>query len=108
MNRFPGRLAAVLPKLVIALCLSVPGLAAAQQKLSVEELESYIAEQKAALEAVRANRDETERKAQEIRDALAEQEARRALVEEELETLCKEQEALKPGSYETCTSQSDS
>jgi septal ring factor EnvC (AmiA/AmiB activator) len=82
--------------------------ASAQQQLSVEELEAYIAAQKAALDKVRANRKETEKKVQEIQEALTEQGARRARVEQELETLCKEQEELKPGTYDDCRAQSDS
>lgn len=75
---------------------------AQQQEMTIEELERYIAEQKAALQQVKENRDITEQKAREVREALAEQEARRALVEQELDALCKEQEELKPGSFEAC------
>lgn len=94
---------------LVAALSTLPMAAYAQQKeLSVEELEKYIEEQKAALAEVEANRDETEAKAREARDALAEQEARRERVQEELELLCKEQEALKPGSYDECKAQTDS
>lgn len=86
--------------LALALLASVAG--AQQKSMSAEELEQYILEQKAALEAVKSNRDETEKKSQEVRDALEEQEARRALVEEELDMLCKEQEELKAGTYDDC------
>jgi len=81
---------------------------AEQQEMSVEELEKYIEKQKAALAEVEANRDETESKAREVRDALAEQEARRERVREELEALCKEQDAIDPGSYEDCADVTDS
>lgn len=81
----------------------------AQQKaMTIEELETYIGEQKAALDKVKANRDETEQKALEIQDALAEQDARRLAVEKELEALCNEQEELKPGSLDSCKQNSES
>lgn len=99
----------VVPGLLLGLCLCIPVVAAAQQKqLSVEELETYIAEQKIVLDEVLDNRDKTQKKVDKVKQALAEQEARKALVEEELETLCKEQEELKPGTYEECKSNSSS
>jgi len=95
--------------LLIAAGSPLPVFAQAeQQELSVEELEKYIEEQKAALAEVEANRDETESKARKVRDALAEQEARRERVREELEALCKEQDAINPGSYDDCAAETDS
>ena len=106
-NVHPTR--SVLASVLLALSLSVPALATAQQKqLSVEELEAYIAEQKIVLQEAQANRDKTQKKVDKVKEALAEQDARKALVEEELESLCKEQEELKPGTYEDCKSHSDS
>ena len=93
--------------LVLVFATSVPGLAQ-QKQLSVEELEQYISEQKAAFDAVRENRDATEKKAQAVRDALAEQSARREKVEAELNALCEEQEKLQSGSYEQCLAALDS
>ncbi len=99
----------VFSSVLLALSMSVPVLVAAQQKqLSVDELEAYIAEQKIVLEEAQANRDKTQEKVDKVKEALAEQDARKALVEEELEALCKEQEELKPGTYEDCKSHSDS
>lgn len=95
--------------LLLGLSLSVPVIASAQQQqLSVDELEAYIVEQKSVLEAAQANRDKTKDKVEQVKAALAEQDARKARVEEELETLCKQQEELKPGTYGDCKSQSDS
>ncbi len=106
-NVHPSR--TVLSSVLLVLSLSVPAMVAAQQKqMSVEELEAYIAEQKIVLEEAQANRDKTQKKVDKVKEALAEQDARKALVEEELETLCKEQEELKPGTYEDCMSHSDS
>jgi len=103
---------ACIKPLIISVCMSaaiVSELAGAQQKsMTIEELEQYIQEQKAALEEVIINRDETEKKALEVREALEEQDARRQLVEEELDMLCTEQEALKPGTYDECTAAKDS
>jgi predicted phage gp36 major capsid-like protein len=99
----------VFPCLLLVLSLSIPVMAIAQQKqLSVEELEAYIAEQKVVLEEARANRDKTQQKVEKVREALDEQDARKLRVEEELETLCKEQEELNPGSYNNCKSHSNS
>ena len=99
----------VLASVLLALSLIIPVMAAAQQKqMSVEELEAYIAEQKIVLEEAQANRDKTQKKVDKVMEALAEQDARKALVEEELEALCKEQEELKPGTYEDCKAQTDS
>lgn len=109
MNNSESRFGAGWTTVLLLVTLSLSGTATAQQKqLSVEELEKYISEQKEVLEEVRANRDETEKKADEVREALAEQEARKALVEEELDTLCQEQEELKPGSYDECRTQHSS
>ncbi|ASJ72467.1 hypothetical protein [Granulosicoccus antarcticus] len=90
-------------RVLLVLLLSTSAFASAQQKeLSIDELEAYIAEQKVVLGEARANREKTQEKVDEVRDAISEQDARKALVEEELETLCSEQEALKPGTYEDC------
>lgn len=98
----------VFSSVLVMLSLSVPVVVNAQQKqLSVEELEAYIAEQKVVLEKAQANRDKTQKKVDEVKAALAEQDARKARVEKELEALCKEQEALEPGTYEDCKSHSD-
>ena len=95
-------LAIALFVVVAAFMMLAPASTYAQQELSVEELEAYIAKQKEALEAVRANRDETEKKATEIQEALAEQEARRLEVEAELEALCMEREEIDPGTFDDC------
>ena len=101
-NSFSAML--TIPSVLVALAMLTPVAIAQQQSMTIEELEQYIEEQKAALEEVKANREETEKKALEVREALEVQEARRTLVEEELEMLCKQQEELKPGSYEDCKS----
>ena len=80
----------------------VPSFAAAQQTMTIEELEAYIEEQKAALAQVEANRAETAEKAEEINAALQEQEARQAEIEAEFKALCEEQDKLNPGSLDTC------
>ena len=101
----PAQWIVTLSALVLLLLTTVVG--AQQKSMTIEELESYIQEQKATLEEAIANRDETEKQAREIRDALAEQEARKALAEKELDMLCKEQEELKPGTYDDCKVGSD-
>jgi len=87
--------------LIVAL-LVLPTVALAQQNMTVEELEQYIEEQKAALAQVEANRAETAKKAEEVNAALREQEARRSEIEAEFKALCEEQEKLKPDSFDEC------
>ena len=102
MNSFAG-LRTITLAVLLATGSAFPVAVQAQQKeLSVEELEKYIEEQKAELAEVEANRDETEAKARKVRDAMAEQDARKARVQEELNALCKEQEEINPGSYDDC------
>ncbi|MFT6301141.1 MAG: putative membrane protein affecting hemolysin expression [Granulosicoccus sp.] len=82
------------------------GNALAQQKeMNVEELAQYIQEQKAALEEAISNRDETAAKAREVQEALAEQDARREQLENEVDGLCLELDAVDPGSYDDCKAQ---
>lgn len=76
----------------------------AQQAVNLEELEKLLEEQQKALEEVESNREATEAQAQQAREALAEHESRSKKIQEEFEALCKEQEALKPGSLEECMS----
>ncbi len=106
MKILERRSGSLVSAMLLALSLCLSGAAWAQpEELSVDELEKYIAEQKELLEEVLANRDATAEKAEQVRQALAEQEARKTLVEEELETLCQEQEELQAGSYEECRRQ---
>ena len=93
---------------VLSGTLCAPRAALAQQddadprSMTVEELERFIDEQKAALELVRENRDITAEKAREVREALADKEAERLATEAEFEELCRERDALEPGSFEAC------
>lgn len=84
------------------MCCLFASLVNAQESASAEELAKLLAEQKQSLAEVEANRDATEAQAQQVRDALDAQEKRMSQLEEEYETLCKEQEVLKPGSYDDC------
>ncbi len=72
------------------------------QEMSLEELEAYIAEQKAALETVIENRDLTREKVEAIEDAVAEADVRQSEVRAEIAALCEERESAEPGSLETC------
>lgn len=89
---------------VFITCCSLAGLVSAQQGASAEDLQKLLDQQKESLAEVEANREATEAQAQQVRDALAEQEKRKSKMEAEYEALCKEQEALKPGSYNDCMS----
>ncbi|MGK0228777.1 MAG: putative Holliday junction resolvase-like endonuclease [Gammaproteobacteria bacterium] len=85
--------------------LSVGTAAAQQKEMSVEELELYIQEQKAALEQAISNRDETSAKAHKVQEALAKQNARREQLEKEVDELCLELDVADPGSYDDCKAQ---
>ena len=74
----------------------------AERAMTVEELERFIEQRKAALERVRENREITADKANEVERALAEQRERQRAAEDELETLCRERDALEPEGYENC------
>ena len=97
-----GALVALLPPVLSAQEADRDLRAADPQTMTVEELERYIAEQKAQLEQVRQNRDLTAEKARRVREALAEKEAERLAREAELAALCEEREAIEPGSIERC------
>lgn len=77
----------------------------AQEGLTVEELEAYIAEQKEALETVKENRELTQNKIDEVQKSLDVAAAREEAVKAELEALCDEREQLEAGSGATCREQ---
>jgi len=82
--------------------LALSGLAAAQEKLSLEDLEKLIAEQRTALEEAIADREATAANADVLRKNLEQARKRSLQVEEELTALCNEQEALIEGSFDEC------
>lgn len=84
------------------------GLAVAQGGVSLEDLEKQLNEQKIALEEAIANRESTAAKAQAVQKERDESEERKRQIEEELKTLCEEQESLKEGSFDKCMSSADS
>ncbi len=92
--------------LTCAAMLAFGAHAAAQSdtstEMSLEELEAYIAKQKAALDTVIENRELTARKAESVTEALEKAQAREAEVQAELETLCEQREQLEAGSLEGC------
>ena len=67
------------------------------QSMTLEELEDYIAEQKAALERVEQNREITRDKEARVREELERREARRRELERELRTLCEERASVAAG-----------
>lgn len=100
------RLRPLLAAALLVCTACAPSAVMSQQKaMSVEELDQYIQEQKAALKEAISNRDETAAKAREVQEALAEQDARRELLEMEVEELCLEHEAVESGSYDDCKAQ---
>ena len=84
------------------LLLMLASVVSAQDGPSVEELEKLIEEQRIALEEAIANREATAAKVAEVEAALDESAERKRLIEEELEGLCEEQEALNAGSFDKC------
>lgn len=91
--------------LLVCVTLNVGTAVAQQKEMSVEELDQYIQEQKAALEKAISNRDETAAKTLEVQEALAEQDARREQLENEVDELCLELDAADPGTYDDCKAQ---
>jgi len=80
-----------------------PSILSAQQKeMTLEELEQYISEQKDALDLAKQNRDETKAQVEEAKSALEEQDLRHEELLEEVDSLCREQEDLQPGSFADC------
>ena len=79
-----------------------------QNDTSVEELEKLVEEQKLALEEAIANREATKERAAAVREALSESEERKQAVEQELKTLCEEQEAAQAGTFDDCMGASNS
>jgi RNA-splicing ligase RtcB len=78
----------------------------AQEKtMTVEELEAYIAEKKAALVKAQENREMTQKQAAEIREALAAKQAQEVELKAEMEELCTERNEVDPGSYDVCMAQ---
>jgi plasmid maintenance system antidote protein VapI len=87
---------------LLSLSLAVTPVAAQQKEMTVEELEKFIARKKAALEQVVENRELTEEKARKIQEALDKQDEQQKALEAEFETLCREQEQVKPDTFEQC------
>ncbi len=81
--------------------------ATAQQSMTVDELEAYIAEKKAKLTEALDQRDATLEKQAELDKKRAEQEARQQKLEEELRTLCEDREATEPGTLDACLEEMD-
>lgn len=98
-----ARLGSLASAMALALvCAHVSAQSDAGTEMTLEQLEAYIAEQKAALETVIENRDLTAEKAESVNEALAAAEAREAEVQAELEALCEEREEIEAGSKGDC------
>jgi chromosome segregation ATPase len=89
----------------VCVTLSSMGAVAQQTEMSVEQLEAYIKKRKDALEAAISNRDQTNAKVREVQEAMAEQDARREQLQNEVDELCLERDAMEPGSYDDCKAQ---
>ena len=86
----------------LGISLACVGAHAQSEDMSIEELEQFVVEQKDLLDEAKLNRDETEAQAAEVREALAEQEARREQLEKEVDELCAELDKAEPGTYDDC------
>lgn len=80
------------------------GVTQSQQNLSTEQIEKQLQQLLSSLAEAEANRQATDAQAEQIRKVLEEHEKHKAKVEAELEALCREQEELKPGTYDNCIS----
>ncbi len=93
---------------VVALSLMLTSTVFAQGEPTLEELEEQVAQQRIALEEAITNREATAAKVAEVNAELDKSKAEQEQINEELKTLCDEQESLKPGSYDNCMTSSDS
>lgn len=81
---------------------TVEAIEGATQNMTVDELEAFVEAQKEALEKVRSSREVTAEKAEQARQAKADEEARRAEALAEVEKLCAQLEELEPGAHDDC------
>ena len=93
-RRAAGTLALALALACVPLAPSFAQQSTGGQSMTLEELEAYIAEQRAALERVEENREITREKERRVREQLERREARRQELEDELETLCQERASV--------------
>ena len=96
---------AILTALVM---LVVSCAVSAQDGQSAEELEKLLEEQRSALEEAIAQREATAAQVEEIKKELSQSEEVQQRIEEELKTLCEEQESLEAGKFDSCMNNSDS
>ena len=101
LARLIGRKSGIAAALITAMVM-LAGFASAQDGKSVEELEKAIAQQRTALEEAIANREQIAAKVAEIQAELGESDERRTELEEQLKTLCEEQETLNDVSFQSC------
>ena len=85
--------------------LSSMAVVAQQSEITVEELEAYLRKQKDALKQAISNRDETKAKVRKVQEAMAEQDARREQLHNEVDKLCLKRDAVDAGSYDDCNAQ---
>jgi len=74
----------------------------AQQNMSVEELEAYIAEKKAELAATLEQRNRTAEMQQAVEQQISQKDKRKSEIEQEMRNLCAERESITPGSLQAC------
>jgi len=104
-HRVRGAFAGVLSASIgLSAALFVPA-AMAQQEMSTEELQVYIAEKQAELAKAIEQRDRNAEKRAEIAELKAQQMARQETLEQELRNLCAESDQTEPGSLADCLSQ---
>jgi len=104
--KLPVSARATLLTLLLAMLASTSSALFAQQKeMTLEELEQYIAEQRDALDLAKQNRDDTKARVEDAQNAIDEQELRHQDLLDEVDTLCREQEELQPGSFADCMAQ---
>jgi len=88
------------PLFIASLYLSNAVLAADQD--TVDALKEKLAEAQKQLDADLASKAETDAKRQEIEDKLAARKQREDEIKSEFEALCKEQDSISPGSFDSC------
>ncbi len=74
----------------------------AQREMTIDELQEYVDEKKAALEVVQQNHEVTQDEARKVRLALEQKQQRLKKIEDELGNLCLEQEKIEAGTLDQC------
>jgi len=89
----------------IAGALMATSVYAQQGRMTLDELEKLVQDQRIELEAVIAEREKNQAKIDDLEVALEELDSRGGLLQSEVESLCQEHDDAKPGTFDVCMDQ---